>query len=147
MQKQTQMRTRTDKEIIDRIKAIEEKDFLGFERTDLLCRLSFNAAKEFRKPNITESEWGEISPRDRESILAEMLDYMPFAWEKANNKRGISAGRSMSHYSAWTWLIGDNDFFGDLQDYEFYGKDNLIRICEKYGWDHSQWDDGVRENS
>lgn len=85
-----------------------------------------------------------LSPRDRESILNEMLDYMSFAFEKANNFRGISASRSMSHYSAWTWLIGDD--FGNLLDYEYYGKDNLVEICEKYGWDHSQWDDGVRLN-
>ncbi len=35
----------------------------------------------------------------------------------------------------------------DAGDYEFYGKDNLVRICDLYGWDSSQWDDGRRVNN
>ena len=74
-----------------------------------------------------------------------MKEYMEFAWEKANEFRGLSAMRSMHHYTAWTWLLGDD--FGNLLQYDYYGKDNLIRICEHYGWDHTKWDDGVRSNT
>lgn len=73
-----------------------------------------------------------------------MLDYMEFAWDKANNGRGISAMRSMHHYMAWTWMLGDD--LGNLLDYQYYGKDNLVKICKHYGWDHAKWDDGVRRN-
>ena len=134
---------RNDKEIIDRINERKNSDYFGFECSDLVSRLPFSLAKQFLIEGAVESEW-EISPRDKESILKEMLVYMPFAFEKANNERGLSASRSMSHYQAWVWLAGDD--LGDLLEYEFYGKDNLVMICKHYGWDASQWDDGVRNN-
>ncbi|CUK21974.1 hypothetical protein [Achromobacter xylosoxidans] len=134
---------RTDAEIVQRIEEIKDRDVLGFEQTDLILSLSFDAAKPFLKEGATSEQW-EPAPRDREGVIKQMLDYMPFAWEKANNGRGISASRSMSHFSAWTWLAGDD--LGDLGDYEYYGKDNLVRICNHYGWDSSQWDDGERHN-
>ena len=71
---------------------------------------------------------------------------MEFAWDKANNCRGISASRSIDHYSVWIWLLGDEDKLSDIRDYEYYGKPQLVEICELYGWDHSKWDDGVRTN-
>ena len=134
---------RTDAEILERIAARESVDFFGFEASDLIVRLHFDAAKHLLKEDAKKEEW-TVKPREREAVLAEMLEYMPFAWGKANDQRGISAGRSMSHYMALTWLVGDD--FGELTDYEHYGKDNLVRICEKYGWDHKQWDDGERTN-
>lgn len=134
---------RTDDEIISRIEQLKETDFFGFQTTDLIVRLPFDKAKPYLKPEVQESEWTP-APRDRASVIAEMLQYMPFAWEKANDCRGLSAGRSMAHYSAWTWLCGDD--LGDLERYSFYGKDNLVRICKHYGWDAGQWDDGIRSN-
>ena len=137
---------RTDQEILDRIEVVNlaGRDWLRTERTDLISRLPHEAAKRFLKPEFAAPDEWVQSPRDRESLIAEMAEYMPFAWDKANNGRGISAGRSLSHFSAWIWLAGDD--LGDLNDYEFYGKDNLARICAHYGWDSRQWDDGERHN-
>jgi len=134
---------RTPEEIVARIKERENIDFFGFERVDYIERLDFQHAKEFLVEAATEEQW-EPAPYTREAILQRMKEYMPFAWEKANNFRGLSAMRSMHHYTAWIWLLGDD--LGDLLAYENYGKDNLVKICEKYGWDHTQWDDGVRKN-
>lgn len=134
---------RTDAEILNRAAAIKDRDWMGTEMGDLIIRLPFNLAKPYLNETAKEEEW-TVWPRDRESMLKEMLEYMPFAWEKANNGRGLSAGRSMSHYAAWVWLAGDD--LGDFHDYEYYGKDNLVMICDHYGWDHKQWDDGERSN-
>ena len=136
---------RTQKEISDRIKELQLTDFLGFQQRDLIMRLEFETAKPYLAEGCLESEWRAL-PLDAESIKAEMLDYMPFAWEKAKNFRGLSASRSLSHYEAWIWLLGDEDNFEDLQAYNYYGKDQLVAICDFYGWDSSQWDDGVRLN-
>lgn len=139
---------RTIKEIKQRIKEVERSghDFMGTETTDLIMCLPYDEAKEFLNDDITKEVFEEkyMRKRDRESVLATMLEYMPFAWDKANNQRGLSALRSMSHFTTWVWLAGDD--LGNLLDYEFYGKDNLIKICEHYGWDYSQWDDGERVN-
>jgi hypothetical protein len=135
---------RTDEEIIQRIEERRKEDFFGFEISDLIVCLPAEKAKPFLKEGADLTDWSPAS-RDREAILKQMADYMPFAWDKANNCRGISASRSMSHYTSWIWLIGDD--LGNLDDYEFYGKDNLAKICKHYGWDHTQWDDGIRVNS
>lgn len=137
---------RTNKEILDRIKELENEDWLGFERSDLIAYLSFEDAKPFLKEEAEESGWS-AEENTREAIIATILDYMPFAWDKANNCRGISASRNMSHMSAWLWLLGELDKFGDLQDYEFYGKPNLKAICEHFGWDWRQWDNDCWQNS
>lgn len=141
---------RTDKEILDRIEFVKESDWMGTETSDLLIRLSFDVAKPFLVEGAEESEWKMIS-RDRDYVLDEMFEYMSFAWDKANNGRGLSASRSMRHFSAWTWLIGDDDKLPNLNNYEFYGKDNLkdnlCAICKLYGWDSNQWDDGERVNT
>ena len=139
------MKTRTYKEIVQRINQVKDAghDWLGFEQSDLVIRLPWKQAKQFLNETAKEEEW-KVAPRDRKTILKEMLDYMPFAWEKANDKRGLSAGRSMSHFQAWIWMAGDD--LGNLSDYEYYGKDHLVKICKHYGWDSAQWDDGIRSN-
>lgn len=137
---------RTDEEILARIKELEARDALGFESIDLKGCLSFEKVKPFLKDGVTD--W-TATPKDRKSILKEMEDYMSFAWEKANGCRGISAWRTLAHYKSWVWLLDDQeaeDAFGDLDNYEHYGKAQLIRICEHFGWDHSKWDDDVRVN-
>jgi len=136
---------RSDEEIVARIAQIvrDGLDWLGTEQLELISRLPYGRAKPFLREEASAENW-RPRPRDRESVLNEMLEYMPFAWDKAKNCRGISASRSMSHYAVWVWLLGDD--LGDFHGYEFYGKDNLVKICRQYGWDPSQWDDGIRVN-
>lgn len=136
---------RTQNEILVRIEEIKKDDFFGFETSDLIEYLSFENAKQYLKDNVTKEQYNE----DRQSIVpkVQMIDYMPFAWEKANNFRGLSASRSMSHYRAWLWLDGDNELWKTLEDYQYYGKDKLVEICKYLGIDASQWDDGIRKNS
>lgn len=137
---------RTDEEIVARIKEVQESesDFFGAEQSDLLARLPFAAAKQFLADTFAEEGWAAIhAPRDREHLINEMREYMPFAWEKANEFRGLSAGRSLSHFRAWVWLAGDD--LGEFNNYQHYGKDHLVRICNHYGFENL--DDGVRKNS
>lgn len=137
---------RTQEEIVDKLNEVKLDDFFGFKTMDLVSYLDYEHAKPCLKPECTKEDWPAALPRDRESILQRMSEYMSFAWDKANNCRGISAARSMAHYTIWIWMIGDEDRFGNLEEYQFYGKDNLRKICDEYGWDADQWDDGVRTN-
>ena len=134
---------RTDDEIISRINVVADRDFFGFEVSDLVVRLEYEKAKQFIPADVIQKDW-EVVSREPADVISMMRNYMSFAWEKANDCRGLSAGRSLSHYSAWIWLAGDD--LGDLLEYEFYGKDKLVLICNHYGWDSSEWDDGVRTN-
>lgn len=136
---------RSQAEIVAEVERIKDEDFFGFKTGDLIGYLDYDHAKPYLQPECTEADW-KPAPTDRESILKQMEEYMPFAWDKANNERGISAGRSLAHYTVWVWMLGEEDRFGDLERYQYYGKDNLRKLCDAYGWDADQWDDGRRVN-
>lgn len=133
---------KTVDEILARIDSVKAQDIFGTERSDLIDFLPYAQAKQFLKPEITEDQW-KPAVLDRDTIISAMREYTPFAWEKANNCRGLSAARSLSHFCAWVWLLGDDPEF--MRDYEFYGKDHLVVLCTKY--DLPNLDDGIRANS
>lgn len=141
---------KTDQQILERIKAIESRDIFGFERNDLIVYLSFKAAKPFLKKGLTASDWQEFS--QELSVIKEVIfKYMKFAWEKANNCRSLSANRSIMHFMAWTWIV-DEEFCKEIEkeydeNYQYYGKDILAKICTHFSIDYKQWDDGVRSNT
>lgn len=138
---------RTPAEIIRRIAEVEAsgRDWMGIERGDLTRALPFDDAKPFLRDGVTVEDWEGFNP-DTETIVGMIREYMPFAWGKANGCRGISSNRSVSHMKAWLWLLEDD--LGEKLDaiYIFFGKPCLRVICEKYGWDWRQWDDGEWRN-
>jgi len=135
---------RTQEQIIERINARREGDMFGFEWPIYLEMLSFENAKQFLKPEAKAENW---TVKTEDQIRAEAIDYMNFAWKKANDCRGISANRSVMHYQAWLWLLGED--WGDalMDDYEYYGKPQLVRICAHFGLDSNKWDNGIRTNT
>ncbi|MBE9491056.1 MAG: hypothetical protein IMY67_12230 [Bacteroidetes bacterium] len=134
---------KTQKEIIAKIYEINEEDILGFGFSTLVPFLDPSNAKGLVE-NIGEaSDW----KRQTSSISYVIKDYMPFAFEKANNFKGISASRTMTKMGLWLWLDNKNELSKDCHDYKYYGKDQLVCICEEYGIDYTQYDDGVRLNS
>jgi hypothetical protein len=138
---------RSQAEIVAKIKEIKDKaeDLFNTKFLELVSYLDYEHVRPYLSPEVTKKQWNP-SPSDRNSVLAEMEKYMEFAWGKANAKRGLSAARSMDHYIVWTWMVGDEDRFGNLRNYQWYGKDKLLKICNYYGWDADKWDDGCRAN-
>lgn len=140
----------TKEEIKDRYRVRAEGDLFGFEVLEYLPYTDWDFMKDKVNEGVTEKDF-TFKELNAEDVLQQMEEYMPFAWGKANGCRGISAGRSIMHFIAWIWLIGDKEFADEIdQDYgniyEHYGKEILIKICEHYDWDHKQWDDGIRTN-
>lgn len=132
---------RTQEEIMGRIRQSRPNDFFGFKTMDLylaLTRKNFVAmAKEFKAKTTQEELDGfDQAYPDDESVRKQIRGYMPFAFEKAINHRGISAGRSVNHYQSWLWLIGDDELskFADNTDsnYQNYGVPILKKIAEAY---------------
>lgn len=135
---------RTQDDIVTRLEARKPNDFFGFEWQEYIWFLDFEHAKPYLKDSVVECDW-EVEIKTPKEI---MIDYMEFAWEKANGCRGISAWRSLAHYTAWLWLDGDDELWKTIiDDYEYYGKPQLIEICEYLGIDSFKWDNGVRVNS
>lgn len=137
---------RTSSEISARIKELESNDFWSFQRGDLIDYLPFSEAKPHLKEGVTAKQW-QPQPSDRESVISQIKEYMPFAWEKANDRRGLSAGRSINHMQAWLWMLGEDAAAEALEDYSLYGKPQLRAICERYDIDWRAMDDGLWTNS
>lgn len=128
---------RTYREIRDRVAKIKAngEDFFGDQMADLLIRLpreempaglSFSPGEDYKLMSL-----------DRNDVLAEMKDYMAFALTKAEDHRGLSASRSVSHYRAWIWLLGDEDFQAiDWDQYGPYGAPILKQICDRFAFEH-----------
>lgn len=137
---------RTQEEIIKRFNERKGDDLFGFETDEYLPYLDYEHAKPFLKEGAKERDYEQ----EKMTPIRKIKDYMSFAWGKANSCRGISAGRSLSYMVAWLWLDGQDEFlkkWNDLRDYEYYGKPQLIAICELYKIDWKQYDDGVRTNT
>ena len=137
---------RTQKEILDHIKEVEKDDFFGTEVHDLICFLDYENAKDFLKDGVTKEAWEESQQSlTKEHVLQIIANYMKFAWDKANDRRSLSAGRSIDHMQAWTWLI-DDKFYKKLKksrkkNYKYYGKPLLVMICEHFNIDWEKLDD------
>lgn len=127
---------RSATEILSRIKS-DKTDFFGFATGALLEFLTFGEAQPFLKPDAKESDWTMRWDRSDEGVKSCMRDYMAFAWGKAGDHRGLSAGRSIEKMEAWIWLLEDDDFLAQLAQvpYENYGAPKLKAICERYGLD------------
>jgi len=140
---------KTQQEILNRIEERKDNDFLGFEVSEYVDFLELKNAKEYLKKGVGEKKWNKVDKKPtRANIVKIMKDYMSFAWDKANNMRGISANRSIDHYTAWLWLLGDEKLRTKFKEteYEHYGKEKLIVICEHLNWNWKKWDNGVRTN-
>lgn len=135
---------RTSAEIKARYEQVSPR-FLDFQGGDLLPYMDYEDAKPFLKEGVTAQELTDA----RDSLggpIKETIDYLPFAWEKANDCRGLSAGRSVDHLKAWLWLAGydvDDDFD---RRYQYYGKPCLVTASELVGFDWRAHDDGVWRN-
>lgn len=143
----------TQEQIIEKINQYKN-DMFGFISSDLIEFLSFDNARKYLKDEYVkkvekgEEKW-EQKPATKEQAIKDMVEYMEFAWGKANNCRGLSAGRSIEHMRASLLIAEDIELFDKLSDYSYYGKPQLRAICEKYNIEWKKYDDGkwrVREN-
>lgn len=130
-------------EILARIDAIKACDWLGFQTNDLIVFLPYAEAKPYLGNDMTQEEF-ESAVANIEEPLELARGYLSFAWGKANDRRGLSAGRSLEHLSAWLWLAG----YGDVIDahfprYQWYGKWQLIIASVICGVDWKALDDGL----
>lgn len=144
------MTVRTIQEIVARIGGLEgsTSDFFGFQTSDLIGFLPFEDAKPFLKDTVKAEDWTP-TPLTEEGVKQTIHDYMEFAWGKANDCRGLSAGRSLDHMKAWLFALGEDEAWIEslsLDGYTHYGKPQLRAICKRFGWDWTQWDDGSWTN-
>ena len=86
----------------------------------------------YLKEYYKEGHENNVNELTKEAIIAEMQEYIDFAIRKANNQRGLSAGRSIWKYQQWLWVLED-PLSDEIEEYDNYGLDNLYTIAKKYG--------------
>ena len=141
---------RTQNDIVQRFRERKGNDFFGFEVAEYITFMEYEHAKEFIKVGLLDAmlPWPyPINETPRDIIV----EYLPFAWDKANNCRGLSSVRSIGHLIAWLWM-DESDITEDVErlfdnGYEFYGKNILILISIKYEFQWEKHDNGRRVNS
>lgn len=113
----------------------EKDDFFGVMRSDVGMALPYADAKKlFDLKNVKKIGWDKNRFDTDEKVVKAITKYLPFAWDKATNERGISANRSIQHFQAWFFLI-DTEFYKTITEmftynYEPYGKPILKAIEE-----------------
>lgn len=129
--------SRTQDEIVARIRGYGNTDFFGFKIGLMIGYLDFDHAKEFLKPEVSASEW-EISKLDDEAIVNEMREYVVFAFDKIEGHRGISSVRSVQKLAEWAWLVGRDDVskvVASEANYAPYGAPAIAHLCKEFGFD------------
>lgn len=128
---------KTQKDIVNRLKESRGQMFDFFPEI-AINYLTFEQAKPSLDQKQLDTEEGKelakswtVAPLTEEHVLAELKDYMSFAWEKAQDHRGLSASRSVSKMEAWCWLL-DKEKEIDWTKHENYGAPVLKQVCELF---------------
>ena len=83
-------------------------------------------------------------PGTREGIVEQMRVDVAFGFEKALDKRGISAGLMHEVVKMWLWVLGDP--LAERDDYAQYGLPLFKATAVKYGFPNPIGDDTGREH-
>lgn len=128
MSSTTRTLVRTQDEIVKRVANLAGKDAFGWSRELLITFLDFEHARPFLVESATEDQWGSPSSDPRH----ELIEYLEFAWEKAHDARGISAGRSVDKIEQWLWLAGEDEVLARFMaaSYSPYGIPRLRVVTE-----------------
>ena len=176
---------RTPEETVARLRDLTaaKTDLFGVERSALLDTLPFEHARAYLEGDSKwvaapdgAAQWEAHRTKDVDQVRAAILDYLPFAWGKANGCRGLSARRSIQHFQGMLWLLGPGhdelrqrisgeeepstkviagQRVPDLRiEFAFYGKPALVAISEAFGFawrhpdgpDNDEWRNGEQED-
>jgi hypothetical protein len=124
--------SRTQDEILQRITAVADDDFLGWRRQVLIEALDYEHARGYL-PDTTADQWAGLRTADVEQAARE---YLTFAIGKIVDHRGISASRSVDKLTEMAWLLGRDDVVAamDAADYPQYGAPKVRAFAEGMGW-------------
>lgn len=139
---------RSQSEIVARMKDPEVVDRdtpWGVERSRYLMALEYENAREFLRQDQDPKQWNAGIMRTEEQVREEAVSYLRHAWEKANGQRALSAQRSLLHFAGLLWLIGSpeaDSLIDELDDWTHYGKPQLVKISDLFGFPWREHDDG-----
>lgn len=103
--------------------------------------IKFNDIKDLLKDDVDESEWNKtILDFTEENVLNQLSDDLEFAFEKALNKRGLSAGIMYETIKTYMYILEDEELL-DFSDYAQYGLPLFKAVAVKYDFENPIGDD------
>lgn len=110
---------------------------------DLVRLAKFLPEEMFGKLGLTSaSEYaGKHVPKEftRENVLKQLEQDVCFGFEKALNRRGLSAGAMFGVVSMWNWILEEG--LEDFTSYPMYGLPLFKATAVKYGFENPIGDD------
>ena len=111
----------------------DKEDFFGVIAHDCIRCLPYDAAAEYISDDVTADDWDALYLKNEEEVISEIIKYLPFAYKKAENERGLLAIRSLQHFLAWFYCLGVDEMVSTIHymmnsDYAPYGMPILQRI-------------------
>lgn len=140
--KRNKLQLRTQEEIATRFAQLQNsKEMFDFRSEILVNYVTFENVKLYLEEEyLKEVEAGtksfEEPITDIEKCANDFLDYMKFAWGKAEDERGLSAMRSIQKLDMWLWIMSRDDLCKIITDdnlYNPYGAPALIEVCNQMG--------------
>ena len=111
--------------------------------------LTFDQLKMFgleAKEGVTEEDWNkETIPFTRENIIKQLESDVDFGFDKALNKRGISAGLMFDVVRMWNWILEEGLENWSEDNYAQYGLPLFKATALKYGFENPIGDDNGDE--
>lgn len=111
--------------------------------------LTFDQLKMFGlepKEGVTEEDWNkETIPFTRENIIKQLESDVDFGFDKALNKRGISAGLMFEVVRMWNWILEEGLENWSEGNYAQYGLPLFKATALKYGFENPIGDDNGDE--
>ncbi len=110
---------------------------LAFDGRDSLRLVNFIPVELWTKLNLTPEEGIDpktikIKPLTKENILIHLTADLDFAFEKALNKRGISASCMYEVIKMWMWVLDDELADSNYDNYPQYGLPLFAAVARKY---------------
>ena len=97
------------------------------------------------KEGTTKEEWDKnVIEFNRENILKQLESDVKFGFEKALNRRGISAGLMAEVVKMWNWVLEEG--LEDFDTYPMYGLPIFKATAIKYGFDNPIGEDEGNES-
>jgi len=98
---------------------------------DMLYKFGIEPSEEYNNPE----KWNkDVKPFTRENILKQLEEDVSFGFEKALNRRGISASLMYNYVRMWNIILEEG--LEDFDSYAQYGLPLFKATAVKYGFDN-----------
>lgn len=135
------LQLRTPDELATKFDELQKSSgMFDFRPEVLISYLTFESAKPYLNEDYVKEvesgtkQWEQIITIEK--CAEDFLDYMKFAWGKAEDERGLSASRSVQKLGMWLWIMNRDDLRRIIEDdelYNPYGAPALIEVCDTMG--------------